>query len=77
MPVIASSGAPAPRVLTPEQARILYDLVQVNGQILEARWSHGIWIGLLDALVWIDATGGAYVDDQRTPLSAWPSVKSR
>lgn len=77
MPLTASSGAPAPLVLTSEQAQILYDLVQVNGRLLEARWSHGIWVGLLDALVWIDAAGGAYVDDQRNPLSASPSLKSR
>lgn len=56
-------------MLTPEQARILYDLVMVNGRILEARWSHGICSGLLDALLWIEAAGGAYVDGERNPLS--------
>lgn len=67
--VTASNGAPAPLILTPEQARILYDLVQLNGALIEARYSRGIWYGLLDALVWIEAAGGAYVDILRTPLS--------
>lgn len=70
MPLTASSGAPAPLVLTSEQAQILYDLVMVNGRILEARWSHGIWVGLLDALRWIEAAGGAYVDDRRNLRAA-------
>lgn len=69
MPLTASSGAPAPRVLTSEQAQILYDLVMVNGSLLESRWSHGMWCGLLDALLWIEAAGGAYVDTERNPLS--------
>jgi hypothetical protein len=72
MPLTASSGARAPIVLTSEQARILYDLVMVNGALLQARWSHGIWSGLLDALLWIEVAGGAYVDNQRNPLTPPP-----
>jgi hypothetical protein len=66
--ITTSSGKPAPLALTPEQARILYDLVQVNSALIEGRWSRGIWYGLVDALFWIECAGGAYVDDRRDPL---------
>lgn len=62
-------GKRLPVALTSEQAQILYDLVEVNGSLIEARWSHGIWCGLLDTLLWIEAAGGAYVNAERNPLS--------
>ena len=61
MSSLVRTDARAPSALTPEQAQILYNLVQVNGAILEARYSKGIWLGLLDGLRWIVYARGAYI----------------
>jgi hypothetical protein len=53
---------------------MLYDVTQANRQFISRKWSPGVWDGLRDALLWIEASGEAYVDDIRTPLS--PSIRA-
>lgn len=65
--ILTSSGRDAPLALTAEQARILHDLVMLNGKLIMARWSPGMWYGLLDALRWVEDAGGAYVNSKPPP----------
>lgn len=48
---------------------MLYAVTQANREFISRKWSPGVWDGLSDALLMIEAAGGAYVDDTRTPLS--------
>lgn len=42
-------------ILTPEQAGILYDLVEANRATIVGQWAFGVWDGLLYSLAQIAA----------------------
>jgi hypothetical protein len=53
--------------LTPDQAQILYRVVQESRADIARRWSHGIVEGLSQALRDIDRAGGAYIRTLPSP----------
>jgi hypothetical protein len=53
---------------------MLYAVTQANRAFISGKWSPGVWDDLVDALLSIEAAGGAYVDDTQPPLS--PSVRA-